>query len=145
MSKALLYDATICIGCKQCEAGCAEQNKLPAAQIRNANGEFVAPSIQSATAAAAGMLQKLPATTDYRISIVNPPGAGAYPISSFTWLLVYRNQTDATKGKKLVDFLHWYLHDGERTAPSLQYAPLPPDMVTRLDARVDSIQVGTRT
>jgi phosphate transport system substrate-binding protein len=127
------------------ELAYAEQNKLPAAQIRNANGEFVAPSTQSATAAAAGMLQKLPATTDYRISIVNPPGAGAYPISSFTWLLVYRDQTDATKGKKLVDFLHWYLHEGERSATSLQYAPLPPEMVTRLDARVDSIQVGTRT
>jgi len=102
----------------------------------------VGPSIESATAAAAGVAGKLPNNTDYRISIVNAPGADAYPIASFTWLLVYRNQSDATKARKLKDFLHWYLHSGEGTAASLDYAPLPDAMKTRLDARVDSVTVG---
>ena len=70
--------------------------------------------------------KSLPANTDYRVSIVNAAGKKSYPISSFTWLLVARNQTDAAKGKKLVDFLKWYLHDGEKSAAALLYAPLPP-------------------
>lgn len=124
------------------ELAYAKQNNLPTAQLENASGAFVAPSIESATAAAAGIADKLPNNTDYRISIVNAPGPGAYPIASFTWLLVYRNQTDATKAKKLKDFLHWYLRSGEGTAASLDYAPLPDVMKTRLDARVDSVTVG---
>lgn len=124
------------------ELAYAKQNNLPTAQLKNASGAYVAPSIESATAAAAGIADKLPNNTDYRISIVNAPGPGAYPIASFTWLLVYRNQTDATKAKKLKDFLHWYLHSGEATAATLDYAPLPDVMKTRLDARVDSVTVG---
>ena len=72
----------------------------------------------------------LPANTDYRVSIVNAQGADAYPISSFTWLLVYQQQPDAAKGKKLADFLRWALTDGEKQAAALDYAPLPA-----LDAR----------
>ena len=125
------------------ELAYAKQNNLPTALLKNASGAFVAPSIESATAAAAGIADKLPNNTDYRISIVNAPGADAYPIASFTWLLVYRNQTDATKAKKLKDFLHWYLHSGESTAASLEYAPLPEVMKTRLDARVDSLITGS--
>ncbi|HTL94753.1 MAG TPA: phosphate ABC transporter substrate-binding protein PstS [Gemmatimonadaceae bacterium] len=124
------------------ELAYAKQNNLPTAQLKNASGAYVAPSIESATAAAAGIADKLPNNTDYRISIVNAPGPRAYPIASFTWLLVYRNQTDATKAKKLKDFLHWYLHSGEGTAATLDYAPLPDVMKTRLDARVDSVSVG---
>ena len=125
------------------ELAYAEQNQLPTARIENASGAFVAPSMESATAAAAGVQERLPNNTDYRISIVNAPGADAYPIASFTWLLVYRTQRDATKAKKLKDFLHWYLHSGEGSASSLDYAPLPDPMRTRLDARVDSIDGGT--
>ena len=124
------------------ELAYAKQNNLPTAQLKNASGAYVAPSIESATAAAAGIADRLPTNTDYRISIVNAPGPGAYPIASFTWLLVYRNQTDATKAKKLKDFLHWYLRSGEGTAATLDYAPLPDVMKTRLDARVDSVTVG---
>jgi phosphate transport system substrate-binding protein len=126
------------------ELAYAKQNSLPTAQIKNASGVFVAPSIESATAAAAGIADKLPNNTDYRISIVNAPGADAYPIASFTWLLVYRMQTDAVKAKKLKDFLHWYLRSGEGTAASLEYAPLPDVMKTRLDARIDSLITGGR-
>ena len=126
------------------ELAYAKQNQLPFAELQNVEGEFVAPTIESVTSAAAGAAAKLPANTDYRISIVNAPGKGAYPISSFTWLLVYRTQPDAAKGKKLVDFLHWYLKNGERSAASLDYAPLPENMIAQLQKRLDSIQIASR-
>ena len=124
------------------ELAYARQNKLPTAAIRNAAGQYVEPSIDAVTAAAQGALQKLPATSDYRISIVNAPGAAAYPISSFTWILVYKNQVNADKGKKLMDFLKWALHDGEQSAASLDYAPLPQAFVARLDSTLATIKVG---
>lgn len=124
------------------ELAYAKQNNLPFATIKNAAGNFVAPSVEGATAAAAGIADKLPANTDYRLSIVNAAGADAYPISSFTWILVYSQQTDAAKGRKLLDFLRWALTDGEKEAASLDYAPLPQTMATRLTQRLDSIKVG---
>jgi phosphate transport system substrate-binding protein len=123
------------------ELAYANQNDLPVASVLNAAGEFVAPSIEAVTAAAAGVAARLPADTDYRISIVNAPGAGAYPISSFTWLLLYREQTDSVKARKLVDFLRWALTEGEKQAAALDYAPLPSAMADRLLQRLDSIQV----
>src|SRR6185436_8205446 len=89
------------------ELAYAKQNKLAYASVQNAAGTFVEPTVESVTAAAEGAIAKLPANTDYRVSIVNAGGANSYPISSFTWLLVYRNQMDATKAKKLKDFMHW--------------------------------------
>jgi phosphate transport system substrate-binding protein len=124
------------------ELAYAVQNKLLTVRIRNADGEFVAPSVESATAAAAGAVATLPDTTDYRLSIVNAPGKGAYPISSFTWLLVPVRLPSADAGRMLKTFLHWYLTKGEAMASGLDYAPLPPSMITRLDARVDSIKDG---
>jgi phosphate transport system substrate-binding protein len=124
------------------ELAYARQNKLPTAAIRNASGQFVAPSIDAVTAAAAGVAQKLPANTDYRLSIVNAPGAHAYPISSFTWILVYKTLPNGDKSKKLLDFLHWALHDGEQHAASLDYAPLPAALVTRLDSTLTTLKVG---
>jgi len=124
------------------ELAYAKQNKLPVAAIRNSAGQFVLPSVQGATAAAAGVAEKLDPNTDYRISIVNAPGATAYPISSFTWLLVYENQSDAAKGKKIVDFVRWALTEGEQSAAALDYAPLPAAMATQLDQRLNSIRVG---
>ena len=122
------------------ELAYATQNKMNMAAVKNANGEYVVPGIASVTAAAAGAASKLPATTDYRISIVNAPGAGVYPISSFTWILAYARQADATKGKKLTDFLRWALNDGQGMESSLDYAPLPEGMRTALLTRVDSIK-----
>lgn len=124
------------------ELAYAKQNKLPSALIQNAAGEWVAPTLESVTAAAAGAVTKLPANTDYRISIVDAPGKGAYPISSFTWVILYRHQADAAKGKKLVDFMRWAYKNGEAVAPSLDYAPLPPSMIPKLTARLDSIGIG---
>ena len=125
------------------ELAYVKQNRLPYAEVKNAAGEWVAPTIESVTAAAAGAARALPPTTDFRVSIVNAPGRVAYPISSFTWLLVYANQTDATKGKKLVDFLRWAFHEGEGLASSLDYAPLPANMVAMLDKRLTTVKLGT--
>jgi phosphate transport system substrate-binding protein len=125
------------------ELAYANQNRLPVAMVKNAAGQFVAPTIASITAAAAGAVEKLPPNTDYRVSIVNAPGADAYPISSFTWLLVYQRQTDPVKGKKLVDFIRWALSEGEASAAALDYAPLPPSLGARLMDRLATIQVGT--
>jgi phosphate transport system substrate-binding protein len=126
------------------ELAYAKQNSLPFADLQNANGEFVTPTIESVTTAAAAAAAKLPESTDYRISIVNAAGKGAYPISSFTFLLVYQTQPDAAKGKKLVDFLRWYLRNGEKTAASLDYAPLPASMVAQLEKRLGTIQMASR-
>ena len=96
-------------------------------------------------AAARSRAKTLPPNTDYRISIVDAPGADSYPISSFTWILVYQHQRDAAKGKKLVDFLNWALTDGEVEAASLDYAPLPADMAANVRARLKTIDLtGTK-
>ena len=125
------------------ELAYVKQNKLPYAEIRNAAGQYVSPTIESVTAAAAGAAKALPVTTDYRVSIVNAPGREAYPISSFTWILVYANQTDATKGKKLVEFLRWAFHEGEASASTLDYAPLPAAMVAQLEKRLSQVKLST--
>ena len=124
------------------ELAYAKQNNLPAALVRNKAGQYVAASVPAVTAAAAGVAQSLPANTDYRISIVDAPGAQSYPISSFTWLLVYQHQQDAVKGKKLVDFLNWAMTDGEKSAPTLDYAPLPAEMVTSVRAKIATIDLA---
>jgi len=120
------------------ELAYAKQNKLPYANVRNAAGRYVAPSIASVTAAAAGM--KLPKNTDYRVSMVNAPGNDSYPISSMTWILVYQNQPDRVRGAKLVNFLRWAYKDGEKAASSLDYAPLPAPMVAQLQNRLKTIR-----
>jgi phosphate transport system substrate-binding protein len=126
------------------ELAYAKQNRLAYAAVQNAAGEFVLPTIESITAAAAGIMTRLPENTDYRISIVNAPGAGAYPISSFTWILIYQNQPDADKGRKLVDFLRWALREGDASAAALDYAPLPAQMDTRLEQRLQTVAIGSR-
>jgi len=126
------------------ELAYAKQNKIAYADIRNAKGEFVTPSIATVTAAAAGAAAKLPANTDYRVSIVNAAGKDAYPISSFTWLLVYRQQKDAVKAKQLIDFVKWALTDGEKSAASLDYAPLPAAMSKQLIKQLGGVTVTAR-
>ena len=106
-------------------------------------GSFAtAPAAAAVTAAAAGAVAKLPANTDYRVSIVNAAGKGAYPISSFTWLIVYQRQTDAAKGKKVLDFVRWALTDGQAQAATLDYAPIPTAMSKQLVERLKTIKVG---
>lgn len=115
----------------------ADQNKLPYASVKNAAGEFVRPTLDSITAAAAGVASSMP--EDLRVSITNAPGATAYPISSFTYLLVYKEQQDQAKGKALVDFLWWATHDGEQMAKDLLYAPLPRQVVEKAEQKINSI------
>ncbi len=124
------------------ELAYARQNKLSYAAIRNADGRYVAPTIESVTAAADGALKRLGKGTDYRVSIVNAAGGTSYPISSFTWILAYQNQGDPVKAKKLVSFLGWAYRDGEKTAPALDYAPLPKSLIANLEARLKTIKVG---
>jgi phosphate transport system substrate-binding protein len=126
------------------ELAYAKQNKLAYADIKNAKGEFVTPTIGAVTAAAAGAAAKLPANTDYRVSIVNAQGKGAYPISSFTWLLVYKTQPNAEKGRKLIDFVKWALTDGEKSAATLDYAPLPPAMAKQLIKQLGAVSVAAK-
>ncbi len=125
------------------ELAYAKRNKLAYANVRNAAGAFVTPSIASVTAAAASM--KLPRNSDYRVSIVNAPGRNAYPISSMTWILVYQNQLDHVKGAKLVNFLRWAYKNGEKTASALDYAPLPAPMVAALQNRLKTVNVNGAT
>ncbi len=122
------------------ELAYAVQNKLPAALIKNKAGSFVEPTIDAVTAAAAGSLATTP--DDLRVSITDAAGATAYPISSYTYILAYKAQPDAAKGKVLVDFLWWGIHDGEQFAKELQYAPLPEEIVKRAEAKINSITAG---
>src|SRR6266480_1061258 len=119
------------------ELAYAVQNKLPVALIKNASGKFVEPSIDAVTAAAASTAAQTP--EDIRVSITNSAGENAYPISSYTYILAYKDQKDAAKGKALVDFLWWCIHDGEQFAEGLQYAPLPEKIVIRAEAKINSI------
>ena len=124
------------------ELAYAVQNNLPVAQVKNASGSFVTPSIDSVTAAAAASAASMP--EDLRVSITNATGAQAYPISSYTYILVYKDQKDAAKGKALVDFLWWGLHDGEAFAKPLQYAPLPADVVKRAEAKINAVTSASK-
>ncbi|MGE5101554.1 MAG: phosphate ABC transporter substrate-binding protein PstS [Deltaproteobacteria bacterium] len=121
------------------ELAYVKPNGLSVALIQNADGQFVAPAADAATAAADAAAAKLPPNTDYRVSIVNSPGAQTYPIASFTWLLVYKNQPDPIKAKKLTDFIRWALSDGQKDAAALDYAPLPASLASRLTTRLDSL------
>lgn len=116
----------------------AVQNKLPYGAVKNAAGNFVKADLKSVTEAAAGAADKMPA--DFRVSITNAPGAGAYPISSFTWLLIPGKIEDPVKKKTIVGFLKWMQTDGQKLAEGLSYAPLP-EAVIKLEAKaIDTIE-----
>lgn len=115
----------------------AIQNNVPYGVVQNAGGAFVKASLDSVTAAAASV-KSMPA--DFRVSITNPPGKDAYPISSFTWLLIPVKSKDAAKGKIIVDFLNWMLDDGQKMTAALSYAPLPSGVVGKVKVAVKQIQ-----
>lgn len=116
----------------------AKQNKLASADIQNAAGSFVGATVHSMTDAAAGYAKAL-TSNDTRVSLVNAPGKGAYPITSLTWLLVDAKGLAGTKSKKLGDFLRFALTDGQKSAPALFYAPLPPAMIAATLRQIDGI------
>jgi phosphate transport system substrate-binding protein len=114
----------------------AKQNKLPYADVKNAAGNYITPGIESVTEA----LSTARIPDDFRFSMVNPPGEKAYPIAGATWLLVYEQQKDAAKGKKLVEFLNWAMTRGESMASALDYAPLPESVQKRVLERIKTIK-----
>lgn len=122
------------------ELAYAITNKLAVAAIRNQAGKFVEPAIESTTAAAAGAAKNMPA--DFRVSLTNAPGADAYPVAGFTWLLVYKEQADEAKGRALVKFFWWAIHEGQKYAPDLHYAPLPAPVVKLVEAKIGQITYG---
>src|SRR5213596_3394996 len=114
----------------------AVQNKLPYSDVKNSTGEFVKPTLESVTAALA--MADIP--EDFRFSMTNAPGESAYPIAGATWLLVYEQQKDPAKGKKLIEFLKWAVTKGEGMAKDLNYAPLPNEVQQRVLQRIDEIK-----
>ena len=109
------------------ELAYAEQNKLPVVSLKNKAGKFVAPSVDSITAAAAGAIPAL--QKDVRAPIMNAAGDDAYPIAAFTYILAYKKNADASKAKALTTFLDWAVTDGQEMAKKLYYAPLPAELV----------------
>jgi phosphate transport system substrate-binding protein len=118
----------------------AVQNKLPYGDVKNHSGNFVRATIESVTAAAAAAASDMP--SDFRVSVTDAPGADAYPISSFTWLLIPSRIEDGSKGSAIKQFLTWMLTEGQALAPPLHYAPLPKRVVELEQEALTKIQVG---
>jgi phosphate transport system substrate-binding protein len=117
----------------------ALQNSISYGTVQNAAGEFVKASVAAVTAAASVAANSMP--KDFRVSITNAPGPGVYPISSFTWLLVYENPKDKAQAKVFVDFIKWALTEGQKFAPDLGYAPLPESVVKLEMAAMSQIKL----
>ena len=122
----------------------AIQNHISYGLVRNSAGHYINASLATTTNAAAGAVANLAANTDFRISITDPAGADAYPIASFTWILVPKTMTDMTKARALVEYLWWALHDGQKYCNDLAYAPLPRRVVELEEQRLRSITVDGR-
>ena len=118
----------------------ALQNKIAYGSVQNMAGEFTKATVESVTAAAGAAAGKMPA--DFRVSITNAPGKGVYPISSFTWLLLYENPKDKMTAKVMIDFVKWALADGQKFAGGLGYAPLPEEVVKLELAAIGKIKVS---
>lgn len=115
----------------------AVQNKIDYGSVKNVSGVFVKASLDSVTAAAASA-KSMPA--DFRVSITNAPGKDAYPISSFTWLLIPEKSKEAAKGKILADFLTWMVDDGQKMTADLTYAPLPGNVAEKVKGAIKLVQ-----
>jgi phosphate transport system substrate-binding protein len=113
------------------ELAYARQNKMKVAALRNRDGNFVTPTIDATSAAAAGMAKSIP--PDFRVSLVDAPGKQSWPISGLTWILVYKEQKDEAKGKSMVRFLKWAIRDGQKMEAALDYAPLPKELAEKVD------------
>ncbi len=120
------------------ELAYAIKNKISYASIKNRDGNFVEPSLESTTACADGALRRMP--KDFRMMITNATGENAYPICGFTWLLINKSYADSAKGKAITDFLKWYLDSGETMASDLYYAPLPASLVEKVKAQIDEVK-----
>lgn len=117
----------------------ATQNKLSMAAIRSAAGNFVPPTIEATMAAADAALASVPDTSDLKLSLINQPAEGAYPIAAFTWLLLYETPEDTVKARKLADFIRWTITEGDDRARALEYTPIPPKLVNIVLERLETI------
>jgi phosphate transport system substrate-binding protein len=120
------------------EISYAIQNNLDYAIVKNKDGYYIKPTIESITAAIEDKAKNIP--DDYRVSIVNAGGKNSYPISGFTWILVYQKQKDPVRGEKLVKFLKWALTDGQKYCAELHYAPLPKNLVDKVLKTIETIE-----
>jgi phosphate transport system substrate-binding protein len=116
----------------------AIQNKMPYGKVRNSSGTFIKADLESVTAAAAGAAKTMP--DDFRVSITDAPGKTAYPISSFTWLLIPQKFSDAAKRDALKDFVKWMLADGQNEVEALSYAKLPKEVVAKELKALNNVQ-----
>ena len=116
----------------------AIQNKMGYGLMQNAAGTFLKADFNSVTEAAAGAARNMP--DDFRVSITNAPGKNAYPISTFTWLLIPSTIADASKKKTIIEFLHWMLTDGQKYCANLGYAPLPKQVVVKEEKAIAKIK-----
>jgi phosphate transport system substrate-binding protein len=116
----------------------ALQNKIGYGSVKNAAGTFVKADVATVTEAAAGAAKNMP--DDFRVSITNAAGKNAYPISTFTWLLIPSKFSDPAKAKQVKALLHWVLADGQKETAALSYAPLPKAVVTKEEKQIDAIQ-----
>jgi len=116
----------------------AVQNNIPYGSVKNVAGEFVKPSLAGVSAAAAGAATSMP--DDFRVSITNAPGKAAYPISSFTWLLIPAQIQDAAKKAAIKDFLGWMMTSGQQLCEGLAYAKLPKEVIAKEQKAVAMIQ-----
>ena len=119
------------------ELAYAVKNGLPYASLQNKEGNFVEPTFESVSAAAAGSAQNMP--EDLRVSITDASGKDSYPISGFTWLLIYKNMKDKSKAKEIASFLKWAMGEGQGYAKDLYYAPLPKEVVKMCEKKIASI------
>jgi phosphate transport system substrate-binding protein len=124
------------------ELGYALLNSLPVSAVRNKSGNFVTPTIESVTAAAAGAMEEMSSDTDFRVSITDPSGGDAYPIASFTWLLLHQEYADAHRAGELAKFVWWALTEGRGEAAPLGYAPIPTELTPWIAARLSRIAVN---
>lgn len=125
------------------ELSYAIQNKMKYASVLNSAGSYVKATPVSVSAAAVGAAANMP--EDMRVSITDPPGKKSYPISGFTWALLYEKQRDAKKGKALVDFLWWTVHEGQSYAPALDYAALPRPIVMKDETKLRSVSAAGKS
>lgn len=119
------------------ELAYALTNRMPVGNVRNRAGQFIRPSLSSTTRAMDGALRAIP--EDYRLFFTDPEGRDVYPVAGFTWILIRGEQPDPVKGKALVDFLWWAVHDGQKYAPVLHYAPLPKSLVARVEGTLRTV------
>jgi len=125
------------------ELAYAKQNKMKSASLRNKEGNFVAPTLEATSAAAAGVAKTMP--DDFRVSLVDPPGKDSWPIAGLTWILVYKEQKDTARGKALVQFLKWAVKDGQKMEAALDYAALPKPVAEKVDRALRQITSGGKS